>query len=1003
MRKFISIIILVAFLGTCKKPPAYAQEAQQGMIPRLPVPGVMVHLSPEFTPAHLQGITIHPDNALQFDFLIHKGDKILEGDQKEEEYKKLVKYFLASLTIPDEDQWVNLSPYENDRIIKDDFGKTEMGRDLLSEDYLLKQITSSLIYPEDGLGKKFWDKVYERAWSEYHTTNIPVNTFNKVWIVPDQAIVYESGNTAYILKSHLKVMLEEDYLSMSKHADVGMPTRDATHSIGSQVIRDIILPELEKEVNEGKNFANLRQMYSGMILATWYKKDLKESLLGKVYADQAKVQGVTGIMSTDPGVIANSAKQSQQQIYQQYLKAFKKGVFNYIKEDVDKYTQEAIPRKYFSGGFHRDPAMAGRNGDVTVIHSGQPIPGPIDLAALAEADIDRATISLETPKDAAMTAAQVEETQVEETKVLEHSEKPLEIDYLKPIVLNLPNGLILKISKIEDMDERDPAKGQVNSFAGYVITDGEGGFKALRDQEEVRLGREYNRDKFTALRIKSSGISRGHITISRRGDIITLFDGVVDDFRVYKPSTHGTTVQYTRVRPAMIAQDEIGAVSAKDILTTMDDIWGKLKFLPEESSGRKAVMESLDKLKQYLDPFLNRSVHVPGSSAIMPLIFTISYALFLKNQGLINGTTLEGVLVNTASLLLASTAALSEGNFSSLKAYVGALPEGPARDHAMAALREKVSIPMRVTMILTGLAFGAASLLSAVILYAEIINHRTDPQPLLGAMTIGFAVISVGSFLHVRGRPLEVMDDDQIKELLFTKIKKLFEELALQHEYDVTEELKKLNELEERAKLGIPKNSQAAWDLEDAIINFIRSTLDDLYRQNPSEIKGRSIEQLISYLQQMLKGWDEFKRRSREQESYRALHFEPSPEQAAEDAEAARRFNEERRRTLLEEGLIQGDRQSPPEQPKGRPNLGVIDGGRKDKAQLTPGGIDMNSANLALQIKRDGRGVPLPLALQDMAQLSRIQGFVPEIIEIRPAVNLPILSELQQKLQPSTS
>ena len=37
-------------------------------------------------------------------------------------------------------------------------------------------------------------------------------------------------------------------------------------------------------------------------------------------------------------------------IYQRYLKAFKKGVFNYIKEDVDKYTNEAIPRKYFSGG-----------------------------------------------------------------------------------------------------------------------------------------------------------------------------------------------------------------------------------------------------------------------------------------------------------------------------------------------------------------------------------------------------------------------------------------------------------------------------------------------------------------------------------------------------------------------------------------------------------------------------------------------------------------------------
>ena len=227
-----------------------------------------------------------------------------------------------------------------------------MGRDLLAQDYLLKQsLLQGLIYPEAGLGKEFWDKVYQRAWNEYHTTNIPVNTFNKVWIVPDQAIVYESGNTAYILKSHLKVMLEEDYLALSKHqrqpgdmasavspstlpSDAGLnpkaTQRHKPNALASEVIRQIILPELEKEVNEGKNFASLRQMYSGIVLATWYKKDLKESLLGRIYADRAKVRGV----DQDPKI--------NEDIYQQYLKAFKKGVFNYIKEDADKYTNETI-------------------------------------------------------------------------------------------------------------------------------------------------------------------------------------------------------------------------------------------------------------------------------------------------------------------------------------------------------------------------------------------------------------------------------------------------------------------------------------------------------------------------------------------------------------------------------------------------------------------------------------------------------------------------------------
>ncbi|MBF0570721.1 MAG: hypothetical protein HQL12_02495 [Candidatus Omnitrophica bacterium] len=412
LRQAVSIFILTAFIATSVKSPAFAQSAGGDMMPRLPVPGVMVHLSPEFTPAYLQGITIHPDNALQFDFLIHKGDQNLEGDQKQEEYKKLVKYFLASLTIPDEDQWVNLSPYEKDRIIKDSFGKTEMGRDLLAEDYLLKQITSSLIYPEDGLGKKFWGKIYERAWKEYHTTQIPVNTFNKVWIVPNQAFVYESGNTAYIFKSHLKVMLEEDYLSLFKHQGQSGPTptrghvpqgdvspsrlptnkrlqlkapqEQPVHALASQIIKEIILPELEKEVNEGKNFANLRQIYSGMILATWYKKALKESLLGKVYADKARLKGV----DQDP--------KTNEEIYQRYLKAFQKGVFNYIKEDVDKYTNEAIPRKYFSGGFSRiDRAMVGRSdGDVAIIRPGGPFPVGVDISGLAsDKTIEEATVA----------------------------------------------------------------------------------------------------------------------------------------------------------------------------------------------------------------------------------------------------------------------------------------------------------------------------------------------------------------------------------------------------------------------------------------------------------------------------------------------------------------------------------------------------------------------------------------------------------------------------------
>jgi hypothetical protein len=37
-------------------------------------------------------------------------------------------------------------------------------------------------------------------------------------------------------------------------------------------LRSIVIPALEQEVNEGKNFIPLRQVYHSLILAAWYKK-----------------------------------------------------------------------------------------------------------------------------------------------------------------------------------------------------------------------------------------------------------------------------------------------------------------------------------------------------------------------------------------------------------------------------------------------------------------------------------------------------------------------------------------------------------------------------------------------------------------------------------------------------------------------------------------------------------------------------------------------------------
>jgi hypothetical protein len=104
-------------------------------------------------------------------------------------------------------------------------------------------------------------------------------------------------------------------------------------------MRSIMIPVIEKEINEGRQFARLRQIYDAQVLAVWFKNALGGSVLTRVYADQKKVAG----LDVNPPAV-------NKETYQQYLEAFRTGAFNYIKEEQDPATGEFVPRKYFAGG-----------------------------------------------------------------------------------------------------------------------------------------------------------------------------------------------------------------------------------------------------------------------------------------------------------------------------------------------------------------------------------------------------------------------------------------------------------------------------------------------------------------------------------------------------------------------------------------------------------------------------------------------------------------------------
>lgn len=341
IRKVSAIAVLLAFLVNSLG-PVYAQAI-------LPYSTEMRCSGQSYNPPFLKGIKVFPNNDQRIDFILDPGDEKISEKNLKNTAERLSRYFFASLTLPASSLWVNLAPYDQKHIIPVAFGMTEMGRDILAEDYVLKQMTASAIHPETPNGREFWDRVYGLAQEKYGTIDIPLDVFNKVWIVPARAEVTESGGgtAAYVSEAYLRVLSDNDYQAQS-----GSELKSVIDV--NPVMREVILPELEKEVNEGRCFAVLRQVYHSLILASWYKKQVHSGTLVKDYADQNRVNGLD---IQDPRICLR--------VWSNYVKTFKNGAFDLIDEKQDPVTGIMTPKRFFSGGITLD--ISGRNPQIPAL------------------------------------------------------------------------------------------------------------------------------------------------------------------------------------------------------------------------------------------------------------------------------------------------------------------------------------------------------------------------------------------------------------------------------------------------------------------------------------------------------------------------------------------------------------------------------------------------------------------------------------------------------------
>ena len=291
-----------------------------------------------YRPVSLRYFSYNPttDN---FQILLDKGSlKENKTAQIKEEGQGLLKYFLIGVSLPDDKFWVNLRPDRADQIIDSELAKTDFGKVLLEADLQLKKDVAQFTSPQTKEGRAYWDKLYKKAGEIFGADNTTIPTLTRPWIVPGEVIIRENANSAYIYKATLKVMLEQDHLKNSADYNFSDPKLKTLNEYSSELVRQIIIPQLTKEVNSSPKYAALRQIFQSLILARWFKA--KFAGQNGVYSKLINSGNLTGLTS--------QSNWSKMNYFEAYKKSFSQGEYN-IKEQVTSLAGPVV-RTYFSGG-----------------------------------------------------------------------------------------------------------------------------------------------------------------------------------------------------------------------------------------------------------------------------------------------------------------------------------------------------------------------------------------------------------------------------------------------------------------------------------------------------------------------------------------------------------------------------------------------------------------------------------------------------------------------------
>ncbi|MDD1761988.1 MAG: hypothetical protein LUQ59_07105, partial [Methanothrix sp.] len=300
-----------------------------------------------FTSIKLNSISVTTDSSggINFD-LILKAEKAAgskPGISIQNATRIGAAAFMTGLAVNNNKFWVNLNPWEVDRIIDEELGQSETGRIMLESDLQMKRDFSNYGNPcANETGKALWNLLDKKREDLVHrcinkfpgeikeTSNIIFKPVQRHWIVPDKAYAYSNGALIYIINASLTINSEPvtDHASFQvKNQDIGTLSRGCIEELNrsaqeyAEYYRNLeermIQPYVVADINTDEKYEDLREVYAALALAQWYKS--KVTPRTDIFRDNLE--------SSSTSILKSQTPWQPKDIWDKYVYSFKNGEY----------------------------------------------------------------------------------------------------------------------------------------------------------------------------------------------------------------------------------------------------------------------------------------------------------------------------------------------------------------------------------------------------------------------------------------------------------------------------------------------------------------------------------------------------------------------------------------------------------------------------------------------------------------------------------------------------